>query len=148
MEIILIKDVENLGKKDTVINVSSGYARNYLMPNKLAILADDSSLKLLEGKKKRETLKVEARKESFRQTAEKLDNLSVEIKADVGEEGKLFGSITAQDIVNAVKELVGIDLDKRQVVIDEPIKLAGKKEVKVRFSSDITAILSLLVSPK
>jgi len=148
MQIILIKEVESLGDKNAVINVSDGYARNFLFPKKLAILADKSSLNELSKKVKREEAKLEKRKDEFKQIADKLHNLKVEIKADVGEENKLFGSITSQDIVEAVKELINIDLDKRQILLNEHIKVAGNKDVEVKFTSDIKATLSLLISPK
>ncbi|MFC1560249.1 50S ribosomal protein L9 [Candidatus Margulisiibacteriota bacterium] len=147
MKVILISDVDKLGNKDTVVDVSVGYARNYLMPKKLAIPANENSVKVLEAKRKRAEAKLEGKKENYRQIADKLDNLSVEIKMDVGEAGKLFGSVTTQDIVSAVKELIGIDLDKKQIILEDHIKVAGKADVEVRFASDIKATLSVLVSP-
>ena len=148
MKVILTKEVSKLGQKDAVINVSDGYARNYLLPRKLAIIANGESLKRLEQKSKRMEAKIEKEKDKYRQIAEKLDQLSVEIKADVGESGKLFGSVTSQEIASAVKDLIGIDLDKKQIMLEEPIKTAGKKDVEVKFASDIKATISVLVSPK
>lgn len=148
MKVILNKDIPKIGDKDDILDVAEGYARNFLFPRKLAIPVDSMSMNALEKRKKAAEAKLEKERENLKQVAEKLNELSVEVKADVGEEGKLFGSVTSHDISAAIKELIGIDVDKKQIQLDEPIKIAGKKPVKIRFTSDITATISLLVSPK
>lgn len=145
MKIILLNDVKGIGKKGEIKNVSDGYARNFLFPKKIAMEATEGNIKLrksqieLENKKKAE----EAKKAS--ETAKKLSDITVNIVAKTGENGKLFGSITAKDIAEKLKEQTSIDVDKKKIVLPEPIKEAGKYEVEVKIYPEVSGKLTVEV---
>src|SRR3989338_3213161 len=125
MEVILLQDVERLGKAGEHVNVRDGFSRNYLLPRKLAILSSEVGLKFLEAKKKRAEEKRKKEVAEVTQLAERLEKWSCVIKAKVGEEGKLFGSVTRQDIASRLQS-EGFNVDKRQIDLFEPIHRVGK----------------------
>jgi large subunit ribosomal protein L9 len=137
MKVILRKDIVNVGKEGGVIEVSEGYARNYLFPRKLAVPAGDAQLKELEKSKKRLEKKEIEKKEELKRTAEKLESIAIEIKADAGESGKLFGSVTATDICDAIKNSSGIEIDKKKIIIEEPIRTLGDHFISAKLHADI-----------
>jgi large subunit ribosomal protein L9 len=147
MKIILVKDVPNVGREQEVVEVSEGYARNYLFPRKAAIVATASALLEKEKNKERHEKKLSGQKEEIKKIAEKLEELSLEIKADAGEGGKLFGSVTSSDIASAIKNAAGIDVDKKRITIDAPIKTLGDYIVSAKLYSDIEAKIKIQVIP-
>jgi large subunit ribosomal protein L9 len=144
MKIILRQDVENLGNIGEIVVVKPGYARNYLIPNQLAYVATDGAIRALETEKKQ----YEVRKAKARQQAEvvaaQLAELQITVSMQVGEEGRLFGSVTAPMIAQEL-ELRGFSIDKRNIMIEEPIKTLGIFEVKVKLHSDLVAPLKVWV---
>lgn len=137
MKVILRKDIVNVGKEGGVIEVSEGYARNYLFPRKLAVPAGDAAVKELEKSKKRLEKKEIEKKEELKKTAEKLGGIAIEIKADAGESGKLFGSVTTTDICEAIKTVSGLEIDKKKIIIEEPIRTLGEHVVLAKLHADI-----------
>ena len=146
MKVVLLKDVKNVGAADTVINVSDGYARNFLFPNKIAVTADASSLAALEERLKAARAKTEQELAALRELAKRINGAEVEIKVDAGDTGKLFGSVTNADIAKKVHEVTGTEIDKKKIALDEPIKAVGAFDVPVKFGHDITAVVKLIVS--
>jgi large subunit ribosomal protein L9 len=138
MKVILRKDFSQLGKIGEIVDVKAGYARNYLIPRQIAYLATDSSIRALEEEKKVVAKKEAANLGNAQNLAAELEKLSVTIPVKVGEEEKLFGSVTTQMIADAIKEK-GFDIDKRKIEIPEPIKALGIYTVNVKLHSDVTA---------
>lgn len=144
MKIILRQNVPNLGEIGEVVTVKSGYARNFLIPRQLAYVATDSAMRALETEKKQYAVKMEKAKQSAEVVAAQLADLQVSIPMQVGEEGRLFGSVTGQMIAQEL-EVRGFKVDRRSIVIDEPIKTLGVFEVKVKLHADIAAPLKVWV---
>jgi large subunit ribosomal protein L9 len=146
MKVIFLKDVENVADADTVKVVSDGYARNFLFPKKLAISVTESALKSLEVKQQARKEKEEQDKAALKELAAKLNGVEIEITTDVGENGKLFGSVTTADISKKIHEVTGLEVDKKKIHLDEPIKATGKYKVPVKYASDISATINLNVA--
>ena len=144
MKVILRQNVDSLGAIGEIVNVKPGYARNFLIPNQLAYVATDGAVRALETEKKQYAKKMEKAKSSAEQTAVQLSDLQISIPMQVGEEGRLFGSVTSQMIAQEL-ELRGFGVDKRDVTIEEPIKTLGIFEVKVKLHPEITAPLKVWV---
>ncbi len=144
MEVILKEDILNLGKMGEVVRVRDGYARNYLLPRGLVLIADKKTLKTFEHQKR----VVESQKDRVVKQAQiladKLAQISLTIPVKAGEEGKLFGSVTNIDIEKALKAK-GFDVDRRKIQLTQPIKVLGDYEVPVRFTSDVTANIKVSV---
>jgi len=147
MKVILLKDVKDIGPSDTIANVSDGFARNYLFPNKLATAANEESLKLLESRVKSLEVKREEERKSLMSVASKLENLQIDIAMDTGEGGKLFGSVTATDISKKIYESLGVEIDKKKIVMEEHIKSAGIHTVHIKFATEISAKIKVNVIP-
>jgi large subunit ribosomal protein L9 len=144
MEVILKEDIVNLGKIGEVVRVRDGYARNYLLPRGLVLLANKKNLKTYEHHKK---IVADQKQKFLRQAqsaAEQLSAVSLVIPMKVGEEGRLFGSVTNIQIEKALKAK-GLDVDRRKIHLTEPIKTAGDHEVAVRLSADLTVPLKVSV---
>ena len=135
MEVILIKDVPKLGKAGDVVKVKDGYARNYLIPKGLAILANQKTIKALENQRKIILAKAERERKKLESLAEKLEGISLTVYRKTVEGDRIFGSVSLIDIVNMLKEK-GIEIEKSQVLLEEPIKKLGTFEVPVKLSSD------------
>ncbi|PIV66307.1 MAG: 50S ribosomal protein L9 [Nitrospirae bacterium CG01_land_8_20_14_3_00_44_22] len=144
MKVILKEDVKNLGKMGDMVNVAEGHARNFLIPQKLAVEAITKNIKALELQKKVIQKKANKEKNSAQALSEKIAALNLTIKAKAGEEEKLFGSITSMDIAAELKN-EGIDIDKKKISIDEPIKRLGAYTVGVKVHPDITTQLNITV---
>jgi len=144
MKVILREDVENLGRAGDVVKVADGFGRNYLIPKRLAVQADVRNLRALEHERRG----IEARAKKTRKTAEelggKLSSLSLTIPAKAGEEGKLFGAVTSRDIAQAL-ERAGVTIDRKLVLLAEPIKQVGEYKVKVKAGTDIVPEVSVSV---
>ncbi|HEY2853539.1 MAG TPA: 50S ribosomal protein L9 [Gemmatimonadaceae bacterium] len=136
MEVILRHAVENLGKPGDVVKVKNGYARNYLLPHNLAYEATPGNLKRIEQEKARLETAEGQRRDSAQGIATKLEQVSLTFSARVGEEGKLFGSVTAADIAQQLEQQ-GFHIEKRQIDLHEPIKSLGVYRVPVRLHADV-----------
>jgi len=146
MKVILLKDVKGLGKEGDLVNSKDGYSRNYLFPKNLAIEATPANLKKWEDKKNLEEAKKKEEQQEALALKEKIEKITVEIKAKGGTGGKLFGSITSQDISNALNKQHKIDIDKRKIDLKDTIKTIGLKEVELKLYAEITAKLKVNVT--
>ena len=144
MKIILLQDVEKLGNQGDLITVKDGYARNFLIPRKLAWAASPSALRRLEHEKKVWDVKTLKEKEKAVILKAKLETLTLSLSARAGEENLLYGSITAQQIAEAL-EHKGILLDRRKIHLDEPIKRIGMHDVKIHLHKDVDAVVKVEV---
>ena len=146
MKVILQQDVRGQGKKGQMIEVAEGYARNFLLPRKLAVLATAdamNTMKLQEKAKKAEEARLKAEAEAV---AEKLKSAQVKISAKAGANGKLFGSITSKEISENLMKQHGIELAKQKIVMDEPIKSFGSYQLKAKLGFEISGTVYVLVS--
>jgi large subunit ribosomal protein L9 len=142
---ILLEDVESLGEKGSVVDVSSGYLRNFLLPRKLAESATKGSI---EAASQRREAAERAEREAVdraRENAELLGKTVLTIPQQAGDDGRLFGSVTSQDIVDAIRDARGIRIDKRKVQLDDPIKSVGTHMVTVEVSDGVTATVKTMV---
>jgi len=144
MKVILLKDVEKLGRKGEVKKVADGYGRNFLISNKLAVLATEPELTKLEEDKRIEAAKAEEELKAYQEIASQIDGLEVEIPVKVGEEGKLFGAITASQIAEKIKEQ-GFNIGKEQVKLAEPIKELGEYETTIEFPHNLETKVKLII---
>jgi large subunit ribosomal protein L9 len=145
VKVILLEDVKKLGKKGDLIEVADGYARNYLLPRNLAREATEGGIKQL----KQEKAALENKKRKERQQAQalaaKLSEMTVTLKVKSGEQGKLFGSVTSKDISEALKEQHDIEVDRRKIELQEPIKSLGNYEVDIKLAPGIDAKLKVKI---
>jgi large subunit ribosomal protein L9 len=144
MEIVLKKDHENLGKALEVVSVKDGYARNYLIPNGIAVAASEGNKKIVAEAKKMAENREEKKIKEARQLAKKIENIPCTIPVHVGEEDKLFGSVTSQEITDFLSK-EGISVDKRNIELDEPIKQLGVYSVRIELYKDVIAKLKVWV---
>ena len=144
MKVILQKDIPNLGDAGDVKNVADGYARNFLLPKNLVIKYNESSKKAIDHQKHLIKVKKDKRRKESEKIADAFKNVVVTIKAKVGEEDKLFGSITTLDIARKLVE-AGYEIDKRRIHIDETIKTLGEHTVSVKLEEGLTAPLKVVV---
>lgn len=147
MKVILLKDVKGSGKKGDIVNVSDGYANNYLFRQGLAQPATAQNLNALEAKRSSELYKKEVALKEAKELAEKLGTVTVELTASVGVNGKLFGALSSQSIAEAL-EKAGISVDKKKIVLDQPIKQTGNYSVSVKLHPEVTAKVNVAVSAK
>ncbi len=145
VKIILREDVHGLGDAGTVVSVRPGYARNFLLPEGKAILATESSVKELEHHQRAISEKVAKELKAHRSLKDRLEGLRLSISVQVGEEGKLFGSVTSREIADLIAAQ-GIEIDRRKIDLSEPIKEAGSHSVPVRLHRDVVAQVKLEVS--
>ncbi len=148
MKVVLLQDVKGQGKKGDIVNVSDGYARNFLFPKKLAAVADARAINDLKGKEDSRLHKIEVEKQQARDTAEKLSRIKVQLTAQAGTDGRLYGSVTSKEIVQALKEQHDITVDKRKVVMPEPVKAFGTYVFEVKLYPEIPGKLTVTVSEK
>jgi len=144
MQIILLEDVPALGKAGESVKVSDGYGRNYLIPQKKGILATEKSVKILEHQKREVQQRMGKTKKDFEKVVEQIGNLSCTFAKTVGESGKLFGSVTSMEIESFLKES-GIDVDRKKIVLEEPIKNLGMFTVPIKLHPEVTAHLKVWV---
>lgn len=147
MEVILRQDVDELGLEGDIVKVARGYARNYLVPNGFALEATPQNMKSLELQRK----KIEAKRLKGREAAERLkeriDELVITISQKAGEEGKLYGSVTTMDIA-AYMDAQGIEIDRRKIHLDKPIKALGEYHIPVRIYPKVTGSIKVIVAPE
>lgn len=141
MKVIILED-------DRVENVADGYARNFLFPRKLAMVATPAAMAAVEKRQEKKKAEVAKRQEEMRALAEQLSALEVVVTADVGEGGKLFGSVTSSDLVKAIRQAANLDIDKRKILLNEPIKAVGDYTVNIKLFQDISAVLKVKVAAK
>jgi large subunit ribosomal protein L9 len=144
MQVILREDIDKLGKLGDLVKVADGYARNFLVPNKKAIEATPKNLRAMEHAKKMVSDRMRTLKKEATAEADRIKGVSIVIKAKVGEEGKLFGSVTTMDIADAMKAQ-GVEIDKRKIMLEEPIKRLGDFTVAIKLHSDIAADVKVSV---
>ena len=147
MKVILIDEIRGLGARGDVVNVKDGYARNYLLPKNLAREATPGNLKSIEQERKKWSLLVQQEKEKAQKAAESVKGVKVVIQKRVGENGQLFGSVTANEIADALMAK-GIEVDKRRVELSHPIKSLGTHDVEVRLHREVAAQIQVEVIPR
>ena len=145
MKVVLLADVKSQGKKNDVIEVSDGYARNYLIPRKLAIEADSKILNDIKGKEAALKHKIEVETAEAKATAARLDSLLVKISASCGADGRLYGSITSKEIAEKLEKDYSISVDKRKIQLSDPIRAYGKYDLDVKLYTDVMGKIHVLV---
>ena len=133
MKVILLKDVKGTGKKGEVKEVSDGYARNFLLPKKMAKVADNQAVKELKEQNKSAEIKAQKEYEEAVELGDKMKEMNIEIYSKAGEGGRLFGSITAKEIAEQLKKQKGIAVDKRKILLNEPIRVLGSRFVEIKI---------------
>ena len=148
MKVVLLADVKGSGKKGELVNVSDGYARNFLFPKKLAKEANAQALNELKNAEESKVFKIKQETEAAQASADKINGKSVSILAKAGQGGKLFGSVTAKEIAEAIKKQYGVDVDKRKIDTKGDMKAFGTYECEVKLYSGITATVKAVVTEK
>lgn len=146
MKVILQQDVRDHGKKGQLVEVSDGYARNFLIPRKLAVPATPENINNLKIQEAARQKKLEAEKAEARAIAEKLESLVVKVRAKAGSAGKLFGAVTSKEISEALQEQHGIIIEKNKIVLDEHIKTFGSYDVKCKLGFEISGVIHVIVT--
>ena len=146
MKVILLQDIRGKGKKGQMIEASDGYARNYLLPRKMAVEATADNVNTMKMNDKAKAEQMAREKAQAQEFAEKLKDITVELKAKSGNGGRLFGSITSQEVADALKQQSDIAIDKKKIVQDEPIKSFGTFSLKAKLGYEIVATITVHVS--
>ena len=146
MKLILLEDVKGVGKKGYSVNKNDGYAINFLIPKKLAVEATNANLNDLELKKKSEAKRKKEELEEAQRLGAELNDKVVKVKVKAGENGKVFGSVTNKEIASALLEQTGIDIDKKKISFDDPIKMVGRRIVKVKLHPQVTVELTVEIA--
>lgn len=145
MKVVLLCDVKGQGKKDQIVEVSDGYARNFLFPQKKAIPADAKATSELKSKEEAKQFKINEDRKAAQALADRINGLKVEIVMGHGADGRLYGSVTAKDIADELKKLLSIDVDKRKIQLKENIKAYGVYSVELKIMADISAKFTVAV---
>ena len=148
MKVMLLQDVKGQGKKDQIINVSDGYARNFLLPRKLAVIADNKAMSDAKAKEEARLHRIEVEKAAAHETAGKMDEVLVKISASGGADGKLYGSVTSSDIAEELEKQHGITIDRRKIQMDGAIKAFGQYDLEVKLYPEISGTVHVLVAEK
>ncbi len=146
MKLILLENVKGVGKKGDIVNKNDGYAINFLIPKKLAVEATNANLNDLELKKKSEAKRKKEELEEAQRLGAELNDKVVKVKVKAGENGKVFGSVTNKEIASALLEQTGIDIDKKKISFDDPIKMVGRRIVKVKLHPQVTVELTVEIA--
>ncbi len=146
MKVLLLADVKGQGKKDQIVEVSDGYARNFLFPKKLAVAADAKVMSEAKSKEEAKQFRLKEEKAAAKTLAEKIATLTVKISATSGADGRLYGSVTSKDIAEALSKQHKIDIDKKKLVLAENIKAYGTYNVEVKVYPEISATLKVSVT--
>jgi len=147
MKVVLLKDVRNMGKRDDILTVSDGYARNFLFPQKLAAEATPGTLKEIERKRAAQDAREAEMKAEAQAKAELLKNKVITLQVKCGEKGRLYGSVTAAEVAEAMEKQYGIKADKRKIDIGDPIREIGMREISVWLYSGVTTKMKLDIQP-
>ncbi len=145
MKVVLMQEVKGLGRPGQIKEVADGYARNYLLPKGLATIATAGAVKEVEQRQAAEAKRQAKLDDEMRSVGKKLDGTNITVRSKVGEGGKLYGSITTQDIAEALEKQANQTVDKRKIEIEEPIRHVGEYKVPVRLSKNVTANINLVV---
>ena len=148
MKVLLIQDVDNLGYAGDVKEVANGYGRNYLIPQKMAVLATSGALKQAETIRKAAEKRRARQTEDAQATANQLSGLELTFERRAGETRKLYGSVTSADIVEAIKDKTEIEVDRRKVTLSEPIRMLGEQEVTIKLMIDVSTTVKVTVLPE
>lgn len=146
MKVVLLKDLKGAGKKDELVEVSDGYARNYLFPRGIAAPATASAVNEVEAKNKAKQHRAEQELEQAREQANKIDKKQIKITAKAGEGGRLFGSVTAKEIAAAVERQLGVEVDKRKIALASDIKAFGSYDVQIKVHAGVVADVTVVVT--
>ena len=146
MEVILLEDVKTLGKKGQIVRINDGYARNYVLPKKLGIEATSKNLNDLKLQKANEDKIAKEQLDAAKALAERLAGMTVKASIKTGEGGRTFGSISSKEIAEEAKKQLGLELDKKKIVLDEPIRTPGTHIVSVKLHREVTAKLKVVVN--
>lgn len=148
MKVILLSDVKGTGKKDQILEVSDGFARNYLLPRKLAVAATADALGAIQTAKKAQEHKKSKEKEAAVALAKRIGEMTLTVSVRAGENGRLFGSLTTQEIADTLLAQHGVEIDKRKVSLEEPVKAVGDAVADLKLYPEVTAKLKLNVVAK
>lgn len=147
MEVVLLQDVKSLGKKDEVVSVNDGYARNFLFPKKLAVEATKANLNVLKQQMAAAKRLADEQLADAQALAKEMEEkVQVKIPVKVGAAGKLFGAVSSKEIADAIKQQYGYDIDKKKILLDEAIKAVGEESVDIKLHRDVTARIRVLVT--
>ena len=146
MQVILLEDVKALGKKGDMVEVNNGYARNFILPKKLGVEATGKNVNDLKLQKAHQDKVAAEQLAAAKELSAQIAELSVEVKMKVGEGGKTFGAISTKEIAAAAKEQLNLELDKKKISVDEPIRSLGVHNVKIKLHPKVTATLKVKVS--
>ncbi|MBQ3483730.1 MAG: 50S ribosomal protein L9 [Clostridia bacterium] len=146
MKVILTQDVKGQGKKDQLVEVSDGYARNFLLPRKLAIPADNQAMNELRNKEASRQHKIDTERAAAKAAAEKLDTLKLVFRVGAGADGRLYGSVTSKEIAERLEKEHKITVDKRKISLPEPIKAYGSYDLDVKLYTDVAGKIHLVVT--
>ena len=145
MKLVLLQDVKSLGKKNDIVTVNDGYARNFLIPKKLGVEATAANLNNLKVQKENAAFQAAEQLKAAQELASKIGSVKLEMPVKVGGNGKLFGALSSKEIADAMKQQFGIEMDKKKIILNEPIKEIGERVVEVKLHKDVTAKLALNV---
>ncbi len=145
MKVILLKDVKALGKKGDIVEVSEGYGRNFIIPSKTGVIADNKNLNTLKLQKQNEEKIAQEKLEEAQALKEKIEQVKLTLKVKTGSDGRTFGSVSTKEVQEALKAQAGIDVDKKKFSVDVPMKNLGGYDVNVRLHKDVTAVLHVSV---
>ncbi len=145
MKVVLLQDVKALGKKDDIVTVNDGYARNFLLPRKLGVEATAANLNNLKQQQANAAFQAAEQLKAAQELASKIGSVKLEMPVKVGGNGKLFGALSSKEIADAMKQQFGIELDKKKIILDEPIKEVGERIIEVKLHKDVLAKLALNV---
>ena len=145
MKVILLTDIKGVGKKDEIINAADGYARNYLLPKKLAVEANTENMSKLNNKKEAASFKKDVEKQNAEELAKKLKGIMLKLKVKAGENGKIFGGITAKEISENLKSQYNFVIDKKKIELKETIKTLGEFNVSIKLFEGVVASLKIQV---
>ena len=148
MKVVLLQDVKAQGKKDQIVEVSDGYARNFLFPKKLAVPADAKVINDIKSKQSSAKHREEVERENARALAKKLAETTVTVTAEAGTDGRFYGAVTSKDIAEALKAQAGIEADKRKILLDSPIKAFGTYKIELKIYADISGKFNVSVTEK
>ena len=143
MKVILTQDIKGVGKKDEIINANDGYARNFLLPRKMAVEANSQNMSLLQGRKDSANFKKEQEKENALMLQEKLSKIMLKVKVKAGGNGKIFGSITSKEIANELKNQYNLDIDKKKILLKDSIKELGVLNIEIKLYEGIIGKLKI-----
>ena len=145
MKVILLVDVKGHGKKDQIVDVSDGYARNFLLPKKLAVIADAKATSELKGKNDSKQFKLDEIRKEAEALAARLAGVTVKIQRTAGVDGRLYGAVTTKDIAETLEATNGITVDKRKINLSEPIKAHGTFSIEVKLHTEVNGKFTLVV---